>query len=113
MIYTAGTTGKPKGALRRAFDPRSVMPALTALDVARPHVHLAAGPLYHSAPSGFVLYTHAFGGTVVVMRKFDPEQALAAIARHRCTSTFMAPTKRIVELPAAIHRRYGLMGLAM
>jgi long-chain acyl-CoA synthetase len=44
----------------------------------------------------------------VVMRKFDPEQALAAIDRHRCTSTFMAPTllKRIVELPAAVHRRY-------
>jgi acyl-CoA synthetase (AMP-forming)/AMP-acid ligase II len=113
MIYTAGTTGKPKGALRRAFDPRSVMPALTALDVARPHVHLAAGPLYHSAPSGFVVYTHAFGGTVVVMRKFDPEQALTAIARHRCTSTFMAPTllKRIVELPAAVHRRYDLSSM--
>src|SRR6266536_4764787 len=113
MIYTAGTTGKPKGALRRAFDPSTVMAALTALDLARPHVHLAAGPLYHSAPSGFVLYTYAFGGTVVVMRKFDPEQALAAIARHRCTSTFMPPTllKRIAELPAAVHRRYDLSSM--
>jgi acyl-CoA synthetase (AMP-forming)/AMP-acid ligase II len=113
MIYTAGTTGKPKGALRRTLDARSVIPALTALDVARPHVHLAAGPLYHSAPSAFALYAHAFGGTVVVMRKFDPEQALATIARHRCTSTFMAPTllKRIVELPSAVHRRYDLSSI--
>jgi fatty-acyl-CoA synthase/long-chain acyl-CoA synthetase len=104
MIYTAGTTGKPKGALRRSVDPASVLPRLSELDLAREHVHLAAGPLYHSAPGAFAAYTHLFGGTVVVLGKFDPEAALAAIARHRCTSTFMAPTllKRIVELPAAV-----------
>jgi long-chain acyl-CoA synthetase len=108
MIYTAGTTGKPKGALRRRVDPAGVLPTLQALDLAREHVHLAAGPLYHSAPGAFATYTHLFGGAVVVLPKFDPEAALAAIARHRCTSTFMAPTllKRIVELPAAVRSRY-------
>ena len=78
-----------------------------ALDLARArHVHLVAGPLYHSAPIGFALYSHLFGGTVVVMPKFDAEEALALIARHRCTSTFMAPTllKRIVDLPAGPSR---------
>jgi acyl-CoA synthetase (AMP-forming)/AMP-acid ligase II len=108
MIYTAGTTGKPKGALRRSVDSASVLPRLEALDVAREHVHLVAGPLYHSAPGAFAAYAQLFGGTTVVLPKFDPEAALAAIARHRCTSTFMAPTllKRIVELPEAVRSRY-------
>jgi acyl-CoA synthetase (AMP-forming)/AMP-acid ligase II len=113
MIYTAGTTGKPKGALRRSVDQSAVLPRLEALDVAREHVHLAAGPLYHSAPGAFAAYAHAFGGTVVVLPKFDPEAALDAIARHRCTSTFMAPTllKRIVELPEPVRARYDVSSM--
>ena len=114
MIYTAGTTGKPKGALRGAVDPTAVVDRLRALDLAEPgHVHLVAGHLYHSAPIGFALYSQVFGATLVVMRKFDPEQALALIARHRCTSTFMAPTllKRIVGLPAEVRRRYDVSSM--
>jgi fatty-acyl-CoA synthase/long-chain acyl-CoA synthetase len=109
MIYTAGTTGKPKGALRRAADASSLLPRLAALGVADPgHVHLVAGPLYHSAPSAFALYAQILGHTVVVMRKFEAEDALRTIDRHRCTSTFMAPTllKRIVELPETVRARY-------
>jgi acyl-CoA synthetase (AMP-forming)/AMP-acid ligase II len=113
MIYTAGTTGKPKGALRRATDAAAILPRLQALDIAREHVHLVAGPLYHSAPGGFAAYAQLFGGTTVVLPKFDPEAALAAIARHRCTSTFMAPTllKRIVELPEAVRARYDVSSM--
>jgi acyl-CoA synthetase (AMP-forming)/AMP-acid ligase II len=72
-----------------------------------------AGPLYHSAPGAFAAYAHLFGGTVVVLPKFDPEAALAAIARHRCTSTFMAPTllKRVVELPEAVRARYDVSSM--
>src|SRR6267378_1174089 len=78
MVYTAGTTGKPKGALRRVTDPAAILPRLAALDCLDPvQVHLVAGPLYHSAPGGFALYAQMVGGTVVVMRKFDP------LARHR------------------------------
>ncbi|HEV8472150.1 MAG TPA: AMP-binding protein [Methylomirabilota bacterium] len=109
MVYTAGTTGKPKGALRRSLDPAAVLPRLAALDCVDPaHVHLVAGPLYHSAPGGFAVYAHMVGNTVVVMPRFDPEEALALIERHRCTTTFMAPTllKRIVDLPEAVRRRY-------
>jgi acyl-CoA synthetase (AMP-forming)/AMP-acid ligase II len=114
MTYTAGTTGKPKGALRRAIDPRDVAPRLAALGALDPaHVHLVAGPLYHSAPGGFALYAHAVGNTVVLMRKFEPEATLAAIERHRCTSTFMAPIllKRLVDLPADVRRRYDVSSL--
>jgi len=114
MIYTAGTTGKPKGARRRASDPAEVMKRLQALGVDDPsHVHLAAGPLYHSAPGGFALYAHLVGSPVVIMPKFDAETALATIERHRCSSTFMAPTllKRIVDLPAAVRARYDVSSM--
>jgi acyl-CoA synthetase (AMP-forming)/AMP-acid ligase II len=114
MVYTAGTTGKPKGALRRVTDPAAILPRLAALDCLDPaHVHLVAGPLYHSAPGGFALYAHMVGATVVVMRKFDPEDALRHIERHRCTTTFMAPTllKCIVDLPAAVRARYDVRSM--
>src|SRR5207244_722447 len=112
-IYTGGTTGRPKGALRTATDPTVARRYMELFGLAEPHVHLVAGPLYHSAPGSFAQFTHAFGGTVVVMRKFDPEDALRAIERHRCTSTFMAPTlvKRIVDLPASVRARYDVSSM--
>ena len=109
MIYTAGTTGKPKGARRTASDLAGTLERLRALDLVDPaHVHLVAGPLYHSAPGGFAAFAHLVGSPVVVMPRFDAEDALRHIERHRCTSTFMAPTllKRIVDLPAAVRTRY-------
>jgi len=114
MVYTAGTTGKPKGARRNATDPRTLLPRLAALHCVAPDdVHLVAGPLYHSAPGGFALYAHALGQTAVIMRKFDAEDALRTIARHRCTTTFMAPTllKRIVDLPPAVRQRYDVSSM--
>jgi acyl-CoA synthetase (AMP-forming)/AMP-acid ligase II len=114
IIYTGGTTGKPKGALRRGVDPNELMETLRAMDLADPaHVHLVAGPMYHSAPGGLALYTHLVGGSVVIMPRFDPEQALAQIERHRCSSTFMAPTllKRIVDLPAPVRARYDVSSM--
>ena len=67
MLYTAGTTGKPKGARRSGSDPKAVLPRLAAMRCVAPDdVHLVAGPLYHSAPGGFASYAHALGQTVVV-----------------------------------------------
>jgi acyl-CoA synthetase (AMP-forming)/AMP-acid ligase II len=109
MVYTAGTTGHPKGARRTGTDVAGTVERLRALDLVDPaHVHLVAGPLYHSAPSGFASFAHLVGSTVVVMPRFDAEDALRHIERHRCTSTFMAPTllKRIVDLPAEVRGRY-------
>ena len=114
LVYTGGTTGKPKGALRRSVDPQGLMDTMRAMDLLDPsHVHLVAGPMYHSAPSGLALYSHLVGATVVIMPKFDPERALEQIQRYRCTSTFMAPTllKRIVELPASVRARYDVSSM--
>jgi acyl-CoA synthetase (AMP-forming)/AMP-acid ligase II len=114
MIYTGGTTGRPKGAIRGAIEPEITMRFMQALGmIHESHVHLVAGPLYHSAPGSFALFTSMLGGTVVVMRKFDPEHALRLIQEHRVTSTFMAPTlvKRILDLPDAVRARYDVSSM--
>ena len=102
MIYTSGTTGHPKGALRTGSDPETVMALLQALRF-RPgeEVYLTTGPLYHSGPLMFATLAHSLGGSIVAMRKFEPSAWLKAVAEHRATNTFTAPTqlKRIVSLP--------------
>jgi fatty-acyl-CoA synthase/long-chain acyl-CoA synthetase len=114
MIYTGGTTGKPKGALRTASDVQLTLAFMQALGMMHEdHAHLVAGPLYHSAPGSFALFAAVLGGTVVVMPRFDPEQALHLIQKHRITSTFMAPTliKRIVDLPESVRARYDVSSM--
>jgi acyl-CoA synthetase (AMP-forming)/AMP-acid ligase II len=114
MIYTGGTTGRPRGALRRSVDPQGLMDTLRAMDLLDPdHVHLVAGPMYHSAPGGLAFYAHIVGATVDIMPRFDAERALAEIDRRRCSSTFMAPTllKRITDLPAPVRARYDVRSM--
>ena len=114
MTYTAGTTGKPKGALRVNIDPAVALAWLKALNLADPdQVHLVAGPLYHSAPGAFAYLTQVMGGTCVIMPKFDAEEALRLIERHRCTSTFMAPIllKRILTLGKEVRSRYDVSSM--
>ncbi|MFN7954243.1 MAG: AMP-binding protein [bacterium] len=105
MIYTSGTTGKPKGALRTAASSLAQMGYLQTLvrelDLRVDDVHLAAGPLYHSAPRAFAGIAMALGNTLVLMRKFDAARALDLIERHAVGETFMAPVliKRLLALP--------------
>jgi acyl-CoA synthetase (AMP-forming)/AMP-acid ligase II len=102
MIYTSGTTGKPKGAMRTGTDAGAVGALLAELGLLAPDpVHVTTGPLYHSGPLSFALFAHAVGGTIVVLRKFDPTSWLRLVKEHRVTDTFTAPTqlKRIVALP--------------
>jgi acyl-CoA synthetase (AMP-forming)/AMP-acid ligase II len=102
MIYTSGTTGKPKGAMRTGTDASAIAALMQALHLLEgPPVHLTTGPLYHSGPLSFALFAHALGGTIVVLRKFDPSAWLRLVKEHRVTDTFSAPTqlKRIVTLP--------------
>jgi long-chain acyl-CoA synthetase len=109
MIYTSGTTGRPKGAVRRGTgDPEQVR-ALVALIGYRPDdVYLSTGPLYHSGPGGFMGIAFALGNSVVLQRKFDPEDWLRLVAKYRVTTTFSAPTpiRMVCNLPAERKARY-------
>jgi fatty-acyl-CoA synthase/long-chain acyl-CoA synthetase len=109
MIYTSGTTGHPKGAVRSGLgDPEQVR-ALTSFIGYRPDdVYLSTGPLYHSGPGGFMGLAYAFGQTVVLQRKFDAEDWLRLVAKHRVSSTFSAPTpiRLVCNLPDERKRRY-------
>ena len=109
MIYTSGTTGKPKGALRRnAADPQQMGAMLQFIGYTPDDVYLTTGPLYHSGPGGFMGVAMVLGQTVVLQRKFDPEDWLRLLQTYRCTSTFAAPTpiRMICNLPAEVKARY-------
>lgn len=93
MIYTSGTTGKPKGAYRpNGVNLENILQVIGIFGLNESDVHLVAGPGYHSAV-GFFSYLHqVLGATVVLETKFEAEEALTLIDRHRVTTTFMAPT---------------------
>jgi len=114
MIYTAGTTGNPKGAYRpKGADPAVIFQWIEVFGLRGDDVHLLAGPGYHSAPGAFAGLQQILGATLVVMRHFDPVEALRLIEKHRVTTTFMAPilVKRIVDLPDEIKRRYDVSSM--
>jgi acyl-CoA synthetase (AMP-forming)/AMP-acid ligase II len=109
MIYTSGTTGRPKGAFRVGIgDPEQVKQMVAVLGYRPDDVYLTTGPLYHSGPGGFMGLAHLLGHTVVVQRKFDPEDWLRLVDRYRVTSTFSAPTpiRMVCRLPEAVKARY-------
>jgi acyl-CoA synthetase (AMP-forming)/AMP-acid ligase II len=91
MLYTSGTTGRPKGALRRPSDPGLTAALLAELGFGDGEVHLVTGPLYHAGPHAFALLAHRRRGTLVVSRRFDAAHWLRLAAEHRVTSAFVAP----------------------
>jgi acyl-CoA synthetase (AMP-forming)/AMP-acid ligase II len=114
MTYTAGTTGNPKGAFRaQGTDPSIIQHYMRWFDLRPGDVHLVAGPLYHSAPGAFAAINTILGGTNVLLPRFDPEAALAAIERHRVATTFMAPIllQRIVRLEKAVRSRHDVSSM--
>ena len=115
VIYTSGTTGRPKGAVRRF--PRETQDAVLRFLVETPICeddrHLAVCPMYHSTAFGFIGFTMAVGGTVVVTSAFDAEDFLRIVERERITSTAVVPTMlyRILDLPDEVLTRYDTTSL--
>jgi acyl-CoA synthetase (AMP-forming)/AMP-acid ligase II len=109
MIYTSGTTGKPKGAWRRrSADPEQTRKMLEVFGYTPDDVYLTTGPIYHSGPGGFMSLAHGLGNTVIVQRKFDPEDWLRLVDEYQVTSTFSAPTpiRMVTQLSAEVKSRY-------
>ncbi|HWB66726.1 MAG TPA: AMP-binding protein [Mycobacteriales bacterium] len=123
MLYTSGTTGRPKGVDREMTGTMSesavaMMQRLSQAAQFQPgkDVTLVTGPLYHAAPLAFALgLPLAYGTTVVLMDGWDAEETLRLVERHRVTHTHMVPTMfhRLLSLPADVRSKYDVGSLRL
>jgi long-chain acyl-CoA synthetase len=116
MLYSSGTTGRPKGVKRAGVSDGGPIVAPNGLTMMgqglygwdADSIYLSPAPLYHAAPLGWSMAVQALGGTVVVMERFDPEASLAYIEKYRVTTAQWVPTHfvRMLKLPAETRARY-------
>jgi long-chain acyl-CoA synthetase len=119
MLYSSGTTGRPKGILKALPDvpPSQDTPQLAFSDRLWGYrddmVYLSPAPLYHSAPNSAVSLTIRRGGTVIIMERFDPEEYLALVERYKVTHSQLVPTmfSRILKLAPEVRGRYDVSSL--
>jgi long-chain acyl-CoA synthetase len=119
MLYSSGTTGRPKGvrpagAGRPLRDPELFTEVTRrVLDVRPGDVYLSPAPLYHAAPLRGCMSFHRLGATVVLLRRFDARTLLELVERHRVTHTQVVPTMlvRLLRLDEDERARFDLSSL--
>jgi acyl-CoA synthetase (AMP-forming)/AMP-acid ligase II len=108
IVYTSGTTGKPKGTVRNfaSFGINELTRIIDRLPLRVGDKHLLVAPLYHSAGQVFALMQSALAATIYMRPKFDAEDTLESLHRWDIDSIFMVPTmiRRVLDLPDELHR---------
>jgi long-chain acyl-CoA synthetase len=119
MLYSSGTTGRPKG-IKSALPTESIDAPRTLTQIAQKlyaldadTVYLSPAPLYHAAPLRWCMTVHQLGGTVVIMDSFDAETALALIDSYQVTCAQWVPTHfvRLLRLEEKVRERYDISSL--
>ncbi|QGN55032.1 AMP-binding protein [Novosphingobium sp. Gsoil 351] len=120
MLYSSGTTGKPKGIVYHATDvgrvggvSEAVMSVASRFGLSDETVYLCPAPLYHSAPYAWAIAVIRLGGTLVLMERFEPVQALQLIERHQINVAQFVPTHfvRMLKLPDEQRHAFDLSSL--
>jgi fatty-acyl-CoA synthase/long-chain acyl-CoA synthetase len=120
MLYSSGTTGRPKG-IKREFEkkpidePNQFLKILCAnmCGMNADTVYLSPAPLYHAAPLRFNMMATILGGTSIIMESFDAEQFLKLVEKHKVTQSQLVPTMfvRMLKLPDEVRTRYNVSSL--
>ncbi|HYP57967.1 MAG TPA: AMP-binding protein [Beijerinckia sp.] len=119
MIYSSGTTGKPKGVQKplreEPFDGPMALAKLLAnrYNARSQTTFLVSAPLYHSGPIGMAMAEQSLGATLLLFETFDAETMLAAIERYQPERGQFVPTMfvRLLKLPCEVRRRYDISSL--
>lgn len=121
MLYSSGTTGRPKAVRRPLPTDGNGSWAQGVLEMALIHkygmtpssVYLSPAPLYHAAGVNYTMAVTRVGAAAVLMRKFDAETVLRLIDTHRVTHTQFVPTMfvRMLKLPSAVRQKYDVSSL--
>lgn len=123
MLYSSGTTGRPKGikfplSEGGLGEPQDIVRSIGLaqfMGVNHETISLSTSPLYHSAPLGFVMGSHRLGSTVVIMEKFDEEKTLQLIEKYKVSYSQWVPTMfvRLLKLPEEIRNKYDMSSMKL
>lgn len=121
MLYSSGTTGRPKGIKIKLSDvpfgtPSAVYHLLMGLYVKGdkgPYTYLSPAPLYHAAPLRYSMAFLRAGATIVVMNKYEPEHALQLIEKYKVNYSQWVPTMfvRMLKLDNAVRLKYDVSSM--